>query len=72
MFSNRCLHSLDVLCSIQVNIYEIAFSKVVIAMFDEVVLGETPLEAHTLLLVEFAVSDRGDIECALAEGNSVA
>lgn len=71
-FSNGCVHGLDVLSSIQIEVDEVALAEVVVAVLEEVVLGEALLEAHTLLLVQLAISHGRDVERALAEGDRVA
>ena len=70
--SNGGVECLDILRAVQVDVYEIAFAEVVEAVLDEVVLGEAPLEAHALLLVQLVVHRRLDLKGVLAERDRIA
>lgn len=72
MASDRCLHGLDVLSAIEIDVNEVAFAEVVVAMLDQVVLGQATLEAQALLPVQLVVDNRRDLQRALAEGYCVA
>jgi len=72
VLSNRCLHGLDISRAIEINIDEIAFPEVVVAVLEKVVLSEALLKSYALILIELAVSHSSDIKCPLAVGDGVA
>ena len=71
-FSNRCLHCLYISRAIEINVYEIAFAEIVVAILEKIVLSEALLEANALILIKLPVSHSIDVEGSLAEGDGVA
>lgn len=70
--SNGGVECLDIIRAVEVDVYEIAFAEVVDAALYEVVLGEAPLEAHALLLVQLVVHRCLDIKGVLAVRDRIA
>jgi hypothetical protein len=52
------VHGLDVFSAVEINVDEIAFAKVIVAMLDKVVLSEAAFEANALLPAQLMIGHR--------------
>lgn len=66
------MHSLDVFSAVEINVDEIAFAEVIVAMLDEVVLSEAAFESNALLPAQLVIGHRVNLQRGLAEGDRVA
>jgi len=66
------VHSLDVFSAVEINVDEIAFAEVIVAMLDKVVLSEAAFEANALLPAQLMIGHRVNLQRGLAEGDRVA
>ena len=66
------MHSLDVFSAVEINVDEIAFAEVIVAMLDEVVLSEAAFESNALLPAQLVIGHCVNLQRGLAERDCVA